>query len=345
MNTWYGGLCGLYGGMPKIKMTNSKLNRYKNNFVFQNSFVKNLLDALDNRYDIEGLPNTCNKRVILQSLLWTGSVYFFKKFDNLIALPGTPDGSGLNVYGDFGGAWVYGANGFSEHINVYLPGSDDSNFIRNTISGSASDSDVGVVVRENEYVYPFVNWVIYYSDMMSDTLRKIEVAEKNAATPYVITAEESIVNTVKEYFNKRDENNEFIISSGVFPADKINMLKFDIQSDAIRAMTEVYDWYANHYRELCGIKNMTNIDKKGENLLSDEINISDEYTQLQNVLPQLNSDIDIVNKIFGTSIRVVSKRSEDENIQSNRQDEFVSESGGSSTDRSDRQLVSEQTGG
>lgn len=337
---WYTGLCNLSTDLSNVKLTNRRLAKMKNNAVFQNEFIRNLLDATDNRYKITGLPETCRERVILQSLLWTGTVYFFELGGNLLALPGQPDGSGINVYGDYAGAFVWGANGFNRHIKIFIEGTDESEFLRQTVEGTKSDIEAkGVMVRENQYMYPFINQVMYYSERQTDTLRKLETAMKNAATPYIITAEQSIVNTVKEFFNRRNNNEEYIVSSGVFPADKINLLPFDIQAESINIMSQTYDWYCSHFRELCGIKNMTNIDKKGENLITPEVNINDEYTAMQAVMPQLEHDLDIVNKVFGTHITIEER--ENETIQRDRQDESLSEFGGRSVTDNNQRLVSE----
>lgn len=320
---WYSGLCNLNQELASVKLSSKKLAKMKNNIVFQNEFVRNLLDAINNRYKITGLPDTCSERVIMQSLLWTGCVYFFEMDDNVLALPGAPDGSGLNVYGDYAGAWVWGANGFNQHIQLYIEGSDDSTFLRKTIGGNKANINArGVMVRENQYMFPFINQVMYYSDRQADTLRKLEVAMKNAATPYLITAEESTRNTIKAMFDSRDNNEMYILNTGIFPADSVQLLPFDIQASSITVMSQTYDWYSNHYRELCGTKNMTNIDKKGENLITPEVNINDQYTAMQVVLPQLNHDIDIVNNVFGLNLQVEAV--EDENIQRDRQDQFVS---------------------
>lgn len=338
---WFTGLCNLSTELSSVKLTNKKLAKMKNNLVFQNEFVRNLIDATYNRYRITGLPDTCRERVVLQSLLWTGTVYFFDMNDNLLALPGAPDGSGINVYGDYAGAWVWGDNGFNEHVKIYIEGTDESEFLRKTVGSTKSDIDAkGVMVRENPYMYPFINQVMYYSERQTDTLRKLETAMKNAATPYIITAEQSVVNTVKEFFNRRDNNEEYIVSSGIFPADKINLLPFEIQADSINVMSQTYDWYCNHFRELCGIKNMTNIDKKGENLITPEVNINDEYTSMQNAMPQLEHDIDTVNKVFGTNIKV--EVNENDDIQRDRQDKFISDPSGRSNENSDKRLVSDQ---
>lgn len=312
-------------------ITQKKLNKYKNNFVFQNEYIRNMTDAM-HRYRITGVPATCSERVILQSLLYYGMVFFFKKSGSVMALPGFPDGSGLNVYADFGGAYVYGANGFNERIDLYIPGSDELAFLNRTIEGNRGSKTGGIMVRENPVMYPFINQVIYYADRQADTLRKIETAQKNAASPYIITAEESIVNTVKDFMKRRDNNEEYIVSSGIFPADRINLLPFDIQADSIKVMSETYDWYSNHFRELCGVKNTTNIDKKGENLISDEVNVNEDYThgQLDKTLKYIQEGLDTVNRLYGTSMQVeatdateVENDERYENIRGTGQNELI----------------------
>lgn len=308
---WFSPLFNISTGIGSGKLTQKKLNKYKNSQVFINEFMRNLFDAL-NRYYIDGLPETCSQRVVLQSLLWYGCVFFFKKSNNILALPGMPDGSGINVYADFGGAFVYGANGFNQRISVYLPGSDKSSFLNKTINSLDNSTPAGVMVRENQFTYPFINQVLYYSEMMADTLRKIETSERNAATPFIISADESVIDTVKAYLNSWDNNEPRIVSSGVFPADRIKVQQINTQLDAISSLCAAYDWWSSHYRELCGVKNMTNIDKKGENLLTDEVNINDQYTlgQSQKLENIIQSGLDDANELFGTDMKLVINASE-----------------------------------
>lgn len=303
---WYTNWFNINIGLPDGKPTQKKLNKYKNSQVFINEFMRNIFDAL-HRYQIDDLPETCDQRVVLQSLLWYGRVFFFEKQNNILALPGMPDGSGINVNGDYAGAFVFGANGFNERITLYLPGSDKSTFLKQTISGLYQTQPRGVMVRENQLMYPFINQVIYYSEVMADTLRKIETSEKNAATPFIISADESIIDTVKAYISGIDNNEPRVVSSGVFPADRIKVQQINTQLDAISSLCAAYDWWSSKYRELCGVKNMTNIDKKGENLLTDEVNINDQYTigqtdKLENII---QSGLDDANSLFGTHMKLV----------------------------------------
>lgn len=293
------------------RKTKKQLETYKNNFVFRNEFMRNMLDAL-NRYEFEGLPDTCSQHVMLESLLFNGTVILFEKNGSLLSLPGRVDGSKMNNYGDFGKAWVYGMAGFTEDIKIAIPGGDESAFLRSTIGGEASREGKGVLIRENIACFPFINYTIYYSERMADSLRKIEVAQRNAASPYIIACEESVIPTVRKFMEARDNNEDYIISSGVFPADKISLLPFDIQADSIKTMSENYDWYSNHYRELCSIKNNSQMDKKGENLISTEVDVNDEYTesQVNNVLDSIQEGLDLTNKLFGCNIKVKKKGEE-----------------------------------
>lgn len=289
------------------------LAKRKNDFVFANELAKNILDAMNGRYRFTGLPETVSERVVKSALLKYGCAFFFEKEGNVLCLPGLPDGSGINVQGDFAGAYVYGPNGYNEHIDLFLPGSDESAFLKRTMSGQTGSRHGGVMVRENHLLYPFFNDTIYYAERQADTLRKIETACKNAATPYMVVAEESIVPTVREYFKKRDNNEEYIISSGIFPVEKVKLLPFDIQADSIRAMTGVYDWYCNRYRERCGVRSSTNLDKKGENLTNAEINITSDYTDQSKdqTIETIQEGLDLVNKLYGTNIRVLPLEGED----------------------------------
>ena len=291
-------------------MTQRKLAEYKNNRVFQNEFIRNVHDAMG-RYSFDGLPETVNERVLKEALLFYGYAFFFEKNGSLLALPGMPDGSGMNVYADFGGAYVYGANGFNEHLSIFLPGSDESSFLKQTLGGTVTGK--GVMVRENPQMYPFINYAMYYAERQSDTLRKIEVSTANSASPYIIVCKDSAMkNTIISAMNDRDRNIPVILTSGVFSTDAIQLMPFDISADSIKVMSETYDWYSSHYRELCGTKNSTNIDKKGENLLNAEININDEYTNGQSTktIETLQHGLDDVNKIFGTNITVHENKEE-----------------------------------
>lgn len=308
---WYNNLFHIW--LDPKNATRKKIAQRKNGFVFQNEFSKLTNDAL-HRYKINGVPDTVSERVVLESLLFYGYVFFFKKNGNVLALPGLPDGSGINAYGDFNGAYVYGCNGFNERISLAMPGADDSRFLAKTIEGSYYKDGVGVMVRENALLYPFINYVTYFSDCIADTYRTADVCRKNIKRPFIIVAEESVVPTVKKYFEDVADNMDYVVSSGVFPADKISVQPFDNNPDYVKVASGLIDWYEQKFRELCGFKNMGGqIDKKGENLISSEVTSNDEYTNqnTEQILKYLNEGLDRVNEKLGTHMKAEGTTDED----------------------------------
>lgn len=303
-------------------MKSRKRSRLKNSIAFQNVFARLIQDALS-RYNFEGLPDTVSERVLKQSLLWYGSAVFFKKENSILCLPGVPSGKGFNLYGDPGSAWIFGYNGkLNEEIDLYLPGSDESTFLKETTTGQAGRYK-GVFVRENALCFPFVNLAFYFSDLISDTYRTLDVCRKGIKSPYIITCQESMVNSVKDFFKRRDENEELILSSGVFPADKISLLPIETTSEALSDTTALIDWYEHRWRQLCGIKASENMDKKGENLIQSEVSIGDDYTalSLEKVVPYIQYGLDQVNDIFGTAITVKPRKQEEQEEKEGREND------------------------
>lgn len=294
--------------------TKKKLASFKNNVCFQNTFTRLTMDALE-RYGFEGLPDTISERVLVQSALWYAGIVFFEKEGKLFALPGAPSGDGFNVYGDPGSAWVFSKNGmFNKELKLFIPGSDEASFLKQTNGVGTSDKAKGVFVWENKLRYPFINNVMFFADAIADTMRTLDVCRTNIKNPFIITAEESVVPTVKKYLEQRDNNETYVLSSGVFDATKVSVIPLTTNSDSLSACTQLIEWYENKYRELCGIDNNGQMDKKGENLIQDEITINDMYTELSvdKCIECINEGLEHVNKIYGTNIKCVPKHKKEE---------------------------------
>ena len=314
-------------------MTSKKLAKYKNMSEFMNVYATLVNEALT-RYKFSGLPDTVNERVVLESLLWYGSVGFFIKSENVLALPGLPTKS-YTLYGDPTAMIVYGRNGFNEEIPLYIPNGEDSTVVRESTSGIASKEGTGVWVRENRMVYPFINYCIEYADKIADTLRTLDTTRMNIKRPYVIVAEESIVNSIKSFFNKRDANEEYIISSGVFPADKINMLPFETTAENIRDCTGLVEWYLAQFRQLEGINQPGTVDKKAQ-ISVPELNQNEDVSEEKKnaVVEYLQQQLDFVNEKLGTSISVEETEPEEEQ-PTEEEDKEESEDGTTSDSNED----------
>lgn len=311
---WYDGLWPIpidLGGSAKNKR---KLAKFKNELAFQLAFKRFVDDALD-RFDFQGLPDTVNKRIVLLSLLWHANVVFFERAGNLMALPAAPTGD-LNVYGDPAAAEVYSINGmFNECVKLYIHGSDVDTFLKKT--GTIQPSNYkGVIVWENQSRFPFINSTMFYARAVSDTMRTLDTVRANIKNPMVFIAEESVVNSVKRYLEDREDNVENVISSGVFDPSKVQMIPFDNKGAGLSDVTALVEWYEAKYRELCGVNNNSQMDKKGENLIQAEVSVNDQYTQnsVDKCIEIIQEGLDDVNKVFGVNITVGRKERADENI-------------------------------
>lgn len=292
-----------------------KIAKMKNNVEFMNWF--NLLERYAQyRYEFEGLPDTVNERVLKQALLWYGSCAFFDKDDALFCLPAraTQD---FNVYGDPCYAWVYGRNGYNEQIGLYIKGQDETKFITKGVSGQTHTKGKGVFVRENYNFYPFINYVNAYAYKLTDTARTLDTERFHLKRPYMITAKEEVVPTVKKYFDKVNENEEYVISTGIFDANDVNALPISLPPGSLKDTEELQDWYVNQFLTICGLNNNQDSNKK-ERLLVDEVNANNESIDM-NIKPMieyLQEQLDDVNKVYGTNITVKDMKEEfqDENI-------------------------------
>ena len=306
----------------KIK-SRTKLNKFKNEQLFITTFMRLFNEAL-NRYKITGLPDTCNERVILESLILYGCVTFFNYEGNVLSLPSAPSGRGWNVYGDPLSAWVYSRNGlFNKEIDLFVKGGDNSALIKRGMSGQINGNPVGCMVWESQNRYPFLNTIIFYAEAITDTLRTIDVNRLWLKHPFIPVCEESLIPTVKKLFNDYNNNQDFLpVSTGILDVDKFDLKNLDVSPDAIKSAIELCEWYESKFREQCGVKANSQVDKKGENLTSTEINVNEEYTDGKDnsIVEYINTQLEFVNEMLGTSMKCIStepvkddKESEDDN--------------------------------
>lgn len=313
---WYNS----YFCIPLDKCKNrKKLAKLENNILFITTFMRLLSDAM-NRYTIKNTPDTVNERVMLESLLVYGNTTLFEQNDHLLALPSVPSGNGFNLYGDPVSAWVFSRNGlFNEQVDLYVEGGADTSILNRGTQGITLQSNKrGVMIWENKTRFPFLNTVIYYASVISDTLRTIDVERRWLKRPFIPVCEESLVPSITKLFDEMSENNSIIpVSTGVLDIDKFDLKPVDVSPDIIKSATELVEWYENKFRELCGTDSNTQVDKKGENLIADEVHVNDEYTDKSSdaLIECLNHYLELANKYFGTEMKAERKEVE-ENEQS-----------------------------
>lgn len=313
---WYGSyfLIGM-GGIPKTK---KQLNRFNNHLVAQNIFFRNMDVAL-NRYTFKGLPDTVSERVILQSLFAYGCVCFFEKKGSLLALPCAPSGDGYNIYGEPLKAWVFARNGnLNEEIPLFVDGGYNAKILTmGSMSMPRGSEAKGVLLWESLSRYPLINEAIFYSDRIADTLRTLDINRKWLKRPFIPVGEDSVIPSIIEMLKHIEDNEDLIpVDTGVMDITKFDMRPVDVSSDTVNSVVSLCEWYENKYREICGVENNSQMDKKGENLITAEVDTNNQYTDLSidKILPVMEKCLENVNSMFGTNITVKRRQEQKENV-------------------------------
>lgn len=306
---WYN---DFWGGIPlsNSRLSNKKLARFENNVEFQNTFQQLYTTAM-NVFKWEGLPDTCDERMLERAFLLSGRALFCQVEGSLLTLAGGGS-SNLTIYGYPVEAWGWGYNGFSRQFRLYVPGTDISTEVRKTAGGSNAAGYEAVLGYDNANAYPYVSYLVNAAKRLTDMMRSMDVVIQNLKQPVIITCEESMVNTVKETLNQRESNVTAIISSGRLPVDSFKVWDTKPNPETLIAMREHYEWVHNNVKTILGINSNEQVDKK-ERLLVDEVNANNmqRVESVEKRLVYRQKCADLVNKAFGTNISV-RLRNEDE---------------------------------
>lgn len=296
------------GGKSK---TQKRIAEFKNNIAWQNAYHHFATKGLS-RYEIDNLEPCMSDRVVHSTMLYHGSMCVFEKDGAILALPAAPSGN-PNLNGDYKSCWVYGRNGFNEEIPLFIPGAEENDLMkRGYLNLNQNEKPRGVFIRENPFMYPFINYCIDYAEKVADTMRTIDVTRANIKRPYIIAAEEQLVPTVKKFFEQRDCNMEYIVSTGVFPADKIAILPFETNAEAIKVGTDLIEWYYNDFDNKCFNNSNANPDKK-ERLLVDEVNSNNQSRdkEKEKFRNFLQGQLDFCNECLGTNLQLKEEPKDD----------------------------------
>ena len=293
----------------KQKITKSKV---KNNLVERVILSQNIETAL-RRYKINGCTPTMSERVILASMLYRASCVFFEKAGNVYAQPATPLG-GFNMNDDPTKVYITSRNGIiNEEVNLFIKGGDESNLVEKTPTGTQAKEGTGVIVWENRTRLPFIYNVVYYSQAIADTLRTIDTARLWIKRPFIPVMEENLVPSFYEMMDKLIGNEELIpMSTGITDIQHFNALPIDGSGNGINTAKELVEWYKQQFRESCNMKSNTNADKKGENLVVDEVHFNEEFTNSagNDIINYMNEQFDFVNEKLGTNLKAELNQTE-----------------------------------
>ena len=290
---WYTDLCNirLEGVAKSTKKTLADVENWR---VFRMIFLKlyqDLYQQLSKYFEVIG--ETLSKRVIIESLIWYGNICFFNHEGGVVSLPAAMDGSDLTIYGESQRCFVYSRNGrLNKNIKCYFDGQ-----LLSTV-----DNETGVIVWLNSTRTPLIDMVIFYAQQIADSFR-------------TLSGDESQSNSINNFYQQYQSNEEVIhLDTGFLDVDKTKITAISADADTAQ-IVQLIDWYESKFRESIGVQSNGNIDKKGENLITAEIHVNDEYEdiQLNKYLSYMKPYVEIVRKIWGDVINI-KQEEETENV-------------------------------
>lgn len=290
-------------GWP-TNVSKKKIEQYRNSIEFYNNFMNLYNMALD-IFEWIDLPETCNSRFLEQSLLTRGQAILTKEPNDHYLNLGSSPGGKWNIYGEPVESHGYGLNGFHKLYNLYIDGADIStDVIRNT-SGMLTYSYDAVLCRDNEAVYPYINYIMIAAERLTNAMRATDTVVQNLKQPVIVTCEESMLNSVRQALNDREANVSAIISSGKLPLDSFKIWDTHANPDTLKVMWEHYERVDCQVHEFFGIDSAAQTDKR-ERLLVDEVNANENIVShnLDKRLKEREKFCERVNKAFGLNISV-----------------------------------------
>jgi hypothetical protein len=123
--------------------------------------------------------------------------------------------------------------------------------------------------------------------------------------PFIPVIPESMKDSMESLVKSIEDNEKFIpVTAKGGDLDRFDLHDMLGREEAVRMCMELIDWYEQKFRECCGFDSNSSIDKKGENLLSDEVNFNLDFTnKITNFnIDYLNKQLDYVNKMLGTDM-------------------------------------------
>lgn len=266
-----------------------QLNKWENNTEWQNTFVKWVNICL-NLFEWDGLPETISERYIEEALLVDGKVALVDDPDLGYLMLRVNPNYVFNIYGQFSKLQVYGYNGYNKTFDCYMEGGDNS-------------TAKSVLCRDNNLMYPYILYLITWTNRLSQAMRSIDIASYQLKHPYFIQCDETQKLSIEQILKETWDNKPAIITTKSVSPDDFKVMPTGVNPTILQQMWDNYYKLENTLRTLIGIKN-NSVPNKSERLLVDEVN-SDDEQRLINVFVRLYQRqlfCEQANKLFGLNI-------------------------------------------
>ena len=235
------------------------------------------------------VPDQFNPRVIEMGYLTRGAVCAYKGPIGEYCLPCIANNK-YNVYGDPTTVRVFGFNGYEQEVAIKY---GTEILIPNQIEIIPSEYE-GVFSRDNDMLYPYVNYVDEYSYKIADKLVALHIATQKLKSPFMFVVDsKELVDTVQDITDKIENNEDLIVrvkSNGLQDSKKeigIRTEDIGINPENIRVIKESILFDFNMFLETIGINTNPSPDK-AQVVLTPELNSNNNLIDLEQDVRYLN---------------------------------------------------------
>ena len=220
-----------------------------------------------NRYQLGGkIPDSIDKHIILQSIYWRDSFTIFKEHGVWLGLPALPCGD-RTLYKYPVNVKAYGGNGKIFDVNCV---NGEEKLINEGFYSKELPNETGVFIQAKRQISPLAWYADVYAQRAADAMRALDVLRNKAKDPFKIFAREEMKATVERYLQQITDNEQTVITTGVFDPSKVQVAMTPVPSDSITSMRELVQWYTDQFLEIAGINNNPQSDKR-ERMIVDEV--------------------------------------------------------------------------
>lgn len=275
------------------------LSKYENNIEFLNLFNLFVNLCLDT-FEWEGLPKTCDARMLELNLLYRGTACLYRDENGNIWSYGAGIGGRLTRYGMPDKGFAYALNGINVQCKYYWDGMDNT--------GANA-----VLCMDNKMFYPYINYIVRAADTISDAKRSMQTAARANKISYIMACSEEQKKSLLNVYNNIQNNDVAIIINKDNEFMQPQAFSTNVQSGMISEFWEYYMNLYNDFKDILGINSNKQSDKK-ERLIISEVLGDQEFVEnnLEFRLEERKLFAERCNKFLGTNISVKLKNKEND---------------------------------
>lgn len=277
---------------PIVMYGDEFFNKMKNK-AFKDLVYRNIFNRLINiilKMFKWKMPDTMVPRALELGLLWRGWACVYKEHKGIFCLPCVPSNF-LNIYGEPTQVRVYGFNGYQTPVDVIQDFETPAPDVM--AMSKEHTSNQGVVMRDNDRAYPYINYIRQYAYQIADKIIALNVATQRLKSPFVYTLDEKeLKDTVTDIIERIENNEDLIIKlksnkTGV-ERDPVKLEQNNMRPDIVKAIKESILFDFDQFLETIGINTNPTPDKSQY--------VNDEEIGSNNSLIDLEQDVRFLNR-------------------------------------------------